>query len=296
MPVDVSVVIPLYNKRDYVGRTIDSVLRQTKVPKEIIVVDDGSTDGGGDVARRLGGSRVRVLRRENGGVSAARNAGIRSASSRWIALLDADDTWDPGFLAAFAKAVETYRHAVAVFTNFRRDDSVKPRLRAKPGEPIRLLEDYFLFALSNRGFGMTSSSSVIRRDVLLRIGGFPEGLRRGEDIHTWSRVAWAGPVVFVPDILVTYWRTPGSVTGTAACGLQEPVDPWLNKMWPPDEDVPGSLVESGRRLFQYQLRWHAGLLIEADQKRKAREFLLERCSPSPFRMEYFFMLVHTWLP
>jgi glycosyltransferase involved in cell wall biosynthesis len=84
--VDISVVIPLYNKAPYIERTLRSVVAQTFPPDEIIVVDDGSDDGGGDIAEALGDERIRVVYQHNAGPSAARNRGIEEASSKWIAL------------------------------------------------------------------------------------------------------------------------------------------------------------------------------------------------------------------
>ena len=86
----ISVVIPAYNAARFLPRCLKSVFAQTLQPEEVIVVDDGSTDSTAEVAEALG---ARVINRRNGGLSAARNTGIKGASSEWIALLDADDLW-----------------------------------------------------------------------------------------------------------------------------------------------------------------------------------------------------------
>lgn len=294
--MDVAVVIPLFNKAPYVRRAVHSVLEQTEPFKELIVVDDGSTDGGGEAAAAVGDPRVRVLSGANQGVSAARNRGIEAASSEWVGLLDADDEWHRDFLRNCQEAVRRWPEAVAVFTNFRRDGNDRPRLRSKDRTRPVLLDNYFRFALENRGFGMTASSVVIRRDVLRKVGAFPVGMVRGEDIDTWSRVAWAGPVVYVPQVLATYYRTPGAVTQMTAHLPERPTNPWLRKRWPADDQVPVELRDAGNALFRYQLRWYAGLLIEAGEKRLARQVLLEDCSPEPYRFEYVFMVIHTFLP
>ncbi|MGI6022871.1 MAG: glycosyltransferase family 2 protein, partial [Methanoculleus sp.] len=92
---EVSVVIPLYNKAPYIARALASVITQTCQGFEVIVIDDGSTDGGAEIVRRLDDTRIRVIRQENRGVSAARNRGIESARTDFIAFLDADDEWMP---------------------------------------------------------------------------------------------------------------------------------------------------------------------------------------------------------
>lgn len=292
--LDVSVVIPLFNKAPYIERTLRSVLDQTYRPREIIVVDDGSTDEGAEVVEAYASDKVRLLVQSNSGVSAARNRGIQSANSDWVALLDGDDGWHPRFLQSCVEATRRYPDVAAVFTNFRRDERGKPQLQG--GDGPRRLEDYFRFALANRGFGMTASSVVLRRDVLLKIGAFPMGVARGEDIDTWSRVGWAGPVAYVPEVLVNYYRVSGSVTRTRPTDLKMPVDPWTRKVWPSDEEVPRSLRESGRALFLHQLRWYVQLLIEAGRKQEARRVLLEHCPASPYRTEWVLTFINTFLP
>ena len=91
----VSVVIPLYQTQDYIGAALSSVLAQTFTDFEVIVVDDGSRDGGPEIVRSRADPRVRVITQENRGLAGARNTGIRQAHGDLIALLDADDLWDP---------------------------------------------------------------------------------------------------------------------------------------------------------------------------------------------------------
>src|SRR6266853_1462354 len=94
----VSVVIPLFNKRSYIIRCLESVSRQNIRDFEVIVVDDGSTDGSGEVAMGFPDNRVRVIRQKNRGVGAARNRGIEESKAELIAFLDSDDEWMPPFL------------------------------------------------------------------------------------------------------------------------------------------------------------------------------------------------------
>lgn len=292
--MDISVVISLYNKAPYIERTLRSVLGQTFPPKEIIVVDDGSNDGGGDIAEALGDARIRVVHQDNAGESAARNRGIREATSKWIAFLDADDEWCQDFLVLCVEAALQWHEAVAIFTNFCRDNVAKPVLRAKNGESV-LLDDYFRFALDNRGRGMTSSSVMIRRDILQKIGGFPVGVKRGGDLDTWSRVAWAGSTVFVPQVLSIYYDTPGAVTKTIQ-STSPPVDPWARKVWPPDEEIPKSQQVGGQTLFRLRMRRYVSALVESGDRCAARRHLLKDCSPWPYPVDYLKLWIKSLLP
>ncbi|MCI0380021.1 MAG: glycosyltransferase family 2 protein, partial [Gemmataceae bacterium] len=94
----VSVIVPLYNKAKYVERALTSISAQTAHDLEILVVDDGSTDGGGDMAERFAELRLRLIRQDNAGPGAARNRGLAEARGEFVAFLDADDEWLPDYL------------------------------------------------------------------------------------------------------------------------------------------------------------------------------------------------------
>jgi glycosyltransferase involved in cell wall biosynthesis len=112
--IKISVVIPAYNAARFLPLCLPSVFAQTYKPEEVIVVDDGSTDNTAEVAAELG---ARVIRRENGGISAARNTGIQNASCEWIALLDADDSWAPEKLERQAACIQP--DTILVYTGVR---------------------------------------------------------------------------------------------------------------------------------------------------------------------------------
>src|ERR1700759_4661578 len=102
----VSAVIPAYNRRNYLSRAINSVLAQTVPVDEIVVVDDGSSDGSADLVESLCGDRVRVIRQTNTGVAGARHRGVREARGEWIAFLDSDDEWMPERTGEFLSSAE----------------------------------------------------------------------------------------------------------------------------------------------------------------------------------------------
>ena len=141
---------------------------------ELIVVDDGSTDGSGDVVRAWTDSRVRLITQSNGGECAARNRGVAEARTPWVAFLDSDDEWLPAFLEKTIAVVKANPTVAAVFALYRTDDYVK-RVSKMHGPAV--LRDYFRFVLEN-DVGMTSSSVVLRKEVLESAGGFPVGVHR----------------------------------------------------------------------------------------------------------------------
>ena len=114
-----SVIIPLYNKAPYVAKTIESVLRQTFSDYELMVIDNGSTDGSGDIVAKYSDPRLQIHRiEENAGVSNARNKGVELTSAPYITFLDADDWWEPSFLEEMARLIEKHPSAGIYGTSY----------------------------------------------------------------------------------------------------------------------------------------------------------------------------------
>ncbi len=193
----VSVVIPTFERAALLPRALESVEGQTSPAGEVIVVDDGSTDGTGELVRRRFPG-VRFLRREHRGVSAARNTGIAAARGEWIGLLDSDDAWRPDKLkrqlAALAGAPE---HLVCHTEELwiRDGRRVNPgRRHAKRGGRI------FRHCLPL--CAISPSAALIHRSVLDAVGGFDEDLPACEDYDLWLRITARYPVVLVDEPLV----------------------------------------------------------------------------------------------
>jgi glycosyltransferase involved in cell wall biosynthesis len=208
----VSVIIPTYNRREYVCEAIDSALAQTYHPLEIIVVDDGSTDGTGAVLRDRYGQVIRYAYQANRGESAARNAAIRRSSGEYIALLDSDDIWAPQKLAKQVALLQRRPcvglvscHALPID---REGDllSEEPMHAGKVPDPVPLR----ILVLDSPLF---SSSVVVRRACLDEVGLFPEDIRYGEDRDFCLRVAARHDVGFVSEPLVYMRRHPGGQSG-----------------------------------------------------------------------------------
>ncbi len=203
MNAEITVVIPLYNKEREIARTLRSVLEQSYPPREIIVVDDGSTDRSAEIVESFRAPSIRLIRQPNRGVSAARNRAIGEARTEWIALLDGDDRWEPGYLQAIDRLIDRYPGCGAYATSFH----VENDGRLTPGDTPQREGLVDFFAESLRRYVLIPSAATLRRDLVRSLGGFPEGMRMGEDQYLWTRVARCAPVCFSPERLVVYTRS-----------------------------------------------------------------------------------------
>jgi len=185
----VSVVVPAYNVRSYIEDALVSLERQSGGEFEVLVVDDGSTDGTAEVVKPfcLRDSRFQLLHKQNGGLSSARNYGIRHSCADYIALLDGDDAYEPDKLATHVALLDRFPEVGVVYSASRtiRDDG-RPTFIYLSGKPIGSDP---LLALLCKNFIGHGSNAVFRRSLLDEVGEFDEGLRSFEDVDFWLRVA-----------------------------------------------------------------------------------------------------------
>jgi glycosyltransferase involved in cell wall biosynthesis len=291
----VSVVIPLFENCGYIGRALASVFAQTFADFEVIVVDDGSTDGGSDVVRLWTDPRVRLVVQEHRGAGAARNRGLREAQAEWAAFLDADDEWLPEFLESTVTAARDLPAAVAVFTNLLDAASLKPLLANVPLSS-HVVADYFRVLLDNNGIGMSSSSTLVRRATLLGLGGFREVGGPWEDGDAWARLAWAGAVGYVPRPLAIYHtETPMSLCKQAPLPVEPPVMRSYREAVAAGA-IPPDLELSSRRYANWLLLRHAVELLHSSECSAARRFLRECRSEPGMRALYFGAWVRSHFP
>jgi len=206
----VSVVTPAYNVAWCVGRAVDSALAQDCRSFELIVINDGSTDGTRAVLRRYGG-KITVIDQENRGMSAARNAGIRSARGTYVAFLDADDWWLPGKLSRQIELMQARPEIGFCSTAARVEDENGGLLNLWrcPDTSPQILATLFA---QNAAIAGGCSAVMVRRDLFARVGLFDEDLRGFEDPDLWMRLAAASGYACIDETLAVILRREKSVS------------------------------------------------------------------------------------
>ncbi len=200
----VSVIIPCYNASLSIQRCLDSVLSQSFAAHEVIVIDDGSEDASAQIINNYG-KPVRYIRQENKGQGAARNAGLLAATGDYIAFLDSDDYWQPGFLSACVQFLDEHDEVIAVNTA----QEVRIQGQFKEYRPFcvneksitgpLILENFFEF-WSTHNHIMTGSA-LIRSSVIKMAGVQCDDLRVSQDLEYWGYLATFGKWAFIPDPL-----------------------------------------------------------------------------------------------
>jgi len=235
----VSVIIPTYNRAAQVRKAIESVLAQTFSDLEVIVVDDGSSDGTGQILGEIFGDRIRYYAQTNQGVSAARNKGIAEARGEWIAFLDSDDLWEKEKLEWQFKALERFGpQCGGCYTDTRFFNHSETRTMFQMVEKeyrhegmMGVNTDVLQRLVRPGGAGMVVhvSSLVVRGDVARRTGGFDPNLRYSEDSEFMFRLAMLTGFCYVNRPLVWFDRSPAEIRHVGVSSEWDKVDFWLQQ-------------------------------------------------------------------
>ena len=195
----ISIVIPLYNKEGCIGKTLGSVLAQSYRDFEVVIVDDGSTDESTRIVSSIPDDRIRLITKENGGPSSARNRGIEVAIGEFIAFIDADDIWSLDYLKEMVDLIESFPNAVIWGFNYStiQNGQVK-ELDTKE------YRGYVSDKWDSFPFFFFTSSTCCRRATLIELGGFDERMVYGEDIDMWFRLLLSGRGVLDTRVLAFY--------------------------------------------------------------------------------------------
>jgi glycosyltransferase involved in cell wall biosynthesis len=204
----VSVVIPNYNCARFLPETLESVFAQTCGDLEVIVVDDGSTDGSQEVLKAFT-DRVRIIHQENQGVSAARNRGIRESRGEFIAFLDADDLWHPEKLAKQLQLFENPAVGLVHCAVEYVDEQNRPLGTNFTGRRGRVLKAIAL--LQGTVVLAGGSTAVVRREAFEKVGGFDRDMSTAADWDMWRRIACAYEIDVVREPLMKYRLRAGSM-------------------------------------------------------------------------------------
>ncbi len=201
-----SVVIPLYNKEKDIVNTINSVLNQSYKADEVIVVDDGSTDGSVRLIESCFGDKITLISQNNSGETSARNRGVTVARNEYIALLDADDLWEEDFLLEIKILIEKYPLAIFYSTASKSIDEhgIAIKNQVNFDESFRGVIDDFTKVFS-RNYGLVNSSSVcVKKSIFNKGIVFPKGEKRGGDLCYWLALSLQGSLAFSAKVLSIY--------------------------------------------------------------------------------------------
>ena len=207
-----SVIIPLYNKEREIEGTIRSVLSQTRLPDEIVVVDDGSTDRSAGIVQRIDSPLIRLVAQPNAGECAARNRAIAEARGEYLALIDADDEWEPGFLAEIEAMIGEFPGCGLYCTGFSvvsHDGLFPARGLDRRGVVGNFFRD------SAHRYIAIPSASCIPREVIDTVGGFPEGMKMAGDLYMWIKIARRYRVCYSPEQLARYSKVASNRSATS---------------------------------------------------------------------------------
>jgi glycosyltransferase involved in cell wall biosynthesis len=245
--LNVSVVIPSYNRAHTLERALHSVFSQTLPVTEVIVVDDGSSDNTAELVTRKFPQTI-LIKQRNKGVSAARNTGIRVASSDWISLLDSDDKWLPNKLEAIRQAYQDNPQEILFHSDelwIRNGVRVNPMNKHKKSGGMIFNDCLPLCVIS-------PSAAVIHRDIFDNIGFFNEGVPACEDYDLWLRICHLYPVHYIDEpLIIKYGGHPDQLS---------------RKFWGMDRfriQVLDELIRLGS--------------LEPEQERQTRAMLLHKC-------------------
>lgn len=210
-----SVVISVFNKKDHIKDSINSVLNQSFRNIEIIVVDDGSTDGSSQIINDFLDERIKVIRTKNQGASKARNTGITNANTNYIALLDGDDLWHKDFLMHIKEAIAAFpdEKVYATALSQKYPNKTVPVSYSFKQKKLYSVRNYF--KSSKKYAILSSSSTVFKKDILKTTGNFDPSIISGQDIDLWIRFAMYYNVVFINKPLAIYNHIADSLSNTA---------------------------------------------------------------------------------
>ncbi len=197
-----SVLIPLYNKQSNIQATVESVLHQSYPEFELIIINDGSTDNSLSILESISDPRLVIINKPNGGVSSARNEGIKKAKNEYLAFLDGDDLWDLNFLMKMKKLIDDFPEASFYSSQIYRKALNESLIRNSEHKHRGYVENFFKEEI--KAPLVSSSNIIIKKSCFDKVGIFNTQLTRGEDREMWVRLARNFKFAFEPTPLCYY--------------------------------------------------------------------------------------------
>ncbi|MDJ0733597.1 MAG: glycosyltransferase family A protein [Nostocaceae cyanobacterium] len=267
----VSVIVPAYNIGDYIEDALRSLETQSFREFEVLIVNDGSTDDTADIVKPYvdRDARFRLLQKPNGGLSSARNYGIRHARAEYIALLDGDDIYHPDKLANHVARLDSSPEVGVVYSASRaiRDDG-RPTFVYLSGKPVKSDP---LSALLCKNFVGHGSNAVFRRCLVDEIGEFDEGLRSSEDVDFWLRIAATRHWQFYREKRVLcYYRVRPSGLSFNVAQMQRCNEQIVQAAKERSPELVEPMLPTA---YAYRYRYLARLSLQGGDMQKARDFI-----------------------
>lgn len=264
-----SVVIPLYNKQDFISKCIESVLTQRFSSFEVIVINDGSQDNSEKIVKEIKDDRVRYFHQKNSGVSAARNRGIKEASGEYIAFLDADDWYEGDFLNAVHKSILEHPDADAFTTGYfkHKNGAVTVSTLSTNQKQYQSIIINDFYQKWTKGAFFFTSSCVVRKEYFIKNKiYFPPNESMGEDQEVWFHLAEYGCIVFTDAALSNYNMGVGNSLSFNSCLLEEL--PFITRLKARvNHPGFGASIESANRFIRkYELERAANNAIRGSKK------------------------------
>ena len=249
MTLKFSIIIPLFNKAPYIKKALDSIVSQTYTDWECIIVDDGSTDGSAAICEEYLSTlysvpntrieNIRLISQPNSGVAAARNNGVKQSNGQFLCFLDADDWWKPTFLEEMDRLIAEYPDAGLYASNY---------IYYKPGKTHVALSlprgymDYPKAYYEGDAMPVWTGATCMPRKVFDDMGGFPFGIKLGEDFLLWAKTAIHYPIAFSEKPLAYYNNdVPASLRATR--NLHAPEYHMLFNLGPLEREIEQSTTD-----------------------------------------------------
>ncbi len=265
--MNVSVVIPTYNRREELIRAVESALNQTCQKTEVIVVDDGSDAKAGEILKDLNAVNLRIIYQENKGPAAARNRGVEESKSEWLVFLDSDDFWLPDKLT---KQVDFHRNNQNILISQTDEEWIRNGIKVNP-KKYHLKQGGDIFAISLERCMISPSAVMIHRRLFEEIGGFDETFPVCEDYDLWLRITARYKVGFIKEKLVVKTGGHADQLSKKYWGMDRFRIKALEKIL--ESDMTQTKKEAVQKILELKLK----VLIEGCQKRgkqkEAREYV-----------------------